>query len=389
MTDRRRINVSSGRPLEAKAHYSRALRVGDFVLQSGTTAIDRDGNVLGDDVETQIAAILDIARESMAAAEGAFEDVVRARLYVKGTDQLDRAEQVFCKAFADIKPAVTTIPISELARPAQLIEVELEAIDNAASDAERRAKPPHASSSSDSSSVVRMGNKIMLGGITSMGHLPIDAVHEAMTSLRQLITSAGGAFEDLVSIKFFVTDVTQFALLNTAVKSALDGVKPVVTIMGVPPLADRSAELLVEAEAYAGAGHHRRDSPHPQWSMFSETVSVDSEIYISDTGPLDNSGTVQSPGDWAAHRDLCTAKLDLLLQSIGASLDDVVVRRYFTRADAEMNRGYGEGPAWFKKTRPTALGCRIAGHTDPEILMSLEAHAIRGAGQDIEWRTLG
>ena len=229
----------------------------------------------------------------------------------------------------------------------------------------------------------------MLGGITSMGHLPTDTVHEAMTSLRQLITSAGGAFEDLVSIKFFVTDATQSALLNTAAEAALEGVKPVVTIMGVPPLADRNAQLLVEAEAYVGAGHRRRNTPHSQSPMFSETVSVDNEIYISNTGPLDNSETVQSPGDWAAHRDLCTAQLDLQLQGIGASLDDVVVRRYFTRADAEMNRDYGEGPAWFKKTRPTALGCRIAGHTDPDILMSLEAHAIRGAGRDIVWRTLG
>ena len=389
MTDLRRINVSSGRPLEAKAHYSRALRVGDLVLQSGTTAIDRDGNVLGDDVETQIAAILDIARASMAAAEGTFENIVRARLYVKGADNLAQAEQVFCQAFTDISPAVTTIPISALARPAQLIEIELEAMDNAASGAERAGGLPDGSSSTGRSSVVRMGNKIMLGGITSMGHLRIDAVHQAMTSLRQLISNAGGAFEDLVSIKFFVTDATQFALLSTAAESALDGVKPVVTIMGVPPFADQRAPLMVEAEAYAGAGHHRRDSPHPHWPMFSETVSIDNEIYISDTGPLDNSGTVQRPGDWAAHRDLCTAKLDLLLQGIGASLDDVIVRRYFTRADAEMNRGYGEGPAWFKKTRPTALGCRIAGHTDPEILMSLEAHAIRGAGQDIEWRTLG
>ena len=159
MTDLRRINVSSGRPLEAKAQYSRAVRIGALVLQSGTTAIDRDGNVQGDDVATQIATILDIARESMAAAEAIFEDVVRARLYVKGADNLARAEQVFCRAFADIGPAVTTIPITALARPAQLIEIELEAIDNAASDAERWSTLAGASSSTGSASVVRMGNK--------------------------------------------------------------------------------------------------------------------------------------------------------------------------------------------------------------------------------------
>ena len=47
MADYRRINVDSGRPLEPLANYSRAMRVGDMVLQSGTTAIDKLGNVIG------------------------------------------------------------------------------------------------------------------------------------------------------------------------------------------------------------------------------------------------------------------------------------------------------------------------------------------------------
>ena len=53
----RRINVGSGRPLEHLAHYSRALRVGDMVMQSGTTAIDTEGNVIGEgDVAAQVDA---------------------------------------------------------------------------------------------------------------------------------------------------------------------------------------------------------------------------------------------------------------------------------------------------------------------------------------------
>ena len=71
MSMHRRINVSSGRPLEHLAHYSRALRVGDMVLQSGTTAIDTDGNVIGvGDVATQVDAIFDIAEDSMGKAGG-------------------------------------------------------------------------------------------------------------------------------------------------------------------------------------------------------------------------------------------------------------------------------------------------------------------------------
>jgi enamine deaminase RidA (YjgF/YER057c/UK114 family) len=65
---KKRINVDSGRPLEGRAHYSRALRVNELVLQSGTTAIDRDGNVIGQDIRTQVRAVLDIAMASIRVA---------------------------------------------------------------------------------------------------------------------------------------------------------------------------------------------------------------------------------------------------------------------------------------------------------------------------------
>jgi enamine deaminase RidA (YjgF/YER057c/UK114 family) len=51
----RRVNVASGRALEKLAHYSRALRAGTMVLQAGTTASDRQGNVHGEgDIAQQI-----------------------------------------------------------------------------------------------------------------------------------------------------------------------------------------------------------------------------------------------------------------------------------------------------------------------------------------------
>ena len=54
----KRINVSSGRPLKPLANYSRALRCGDMVLQSGTTAIDTNGDIIGEnDIATQVDAI--------------------------------------------------------------------------------------------------------------------------------------------------------------------------------------------------------------------------------------------------------------------------------------------------------------------------------------------
>ena len=89
----RRINVSSGRTLEQVAQYSRALRVGDTVLQAGTTAIDRAGHVRGTgDVARQVETILAIAEWSMGKAGGRLDDVVRSRIYVTDIAVADQKE---------------------------------------------------------------------------------------------------------------------------------------------------------------------------------------------------------------------------------------------------------------------------------------------------------
>src|SRR5262244_2303629 len=87
-----RVNVASGRPLEKLAHYSRAVRAGDTVLQSGTTAIDRQGQVRGvGDVARQVDAIMRIAEWSMGKAGGRLADVVRSRIYVTDIAVADQA----------------------------------------------------------------------------------------------------------------------------------------------------------------------------------------------------------------------------------------------------------------------------------------------------------
>jgi enamine deaminase RidA (YjgF/YER057c/UK114 family) len=131
----RRINVSSGRTLEDVAHYSRALRVGDTVLQAGTTAIDRAGHVRGvGDVARQVETILAIAEWSMGKAGGTLADVVRSRIYVTDMQVSDRAARTVARYLRDARPAATLVQVNGLARPEQLIEIELDAIDGAGAD---------------------------------------------------------------------------------------------------------------------------------------------------------------------------------------------------------------------------------------------------------------
>src|SRR4030095_13415833 len=138
MAANRRINVASGRSLEKLAHYSRALRVGDTVLQSGRTAIDRAGNVRGvDDVAKQIETIMTIAEWSMGKAGGNLADVVRSRIYVTDVALADPAARAFARYLRDARPASTLVPVSRLARPEQLVEIELDAVDGAGASGRR------------------------------------------------------------------------------------------------------------------------------------------------------------------------------------------------------------------------------------------------------------
>src|SRR4029453_7017103 len=105
MAEHRRVNVASGRPLEKLAHYSRAVRVGDLVLQSGTTAIDRQGNGRGGgDVVKKVEAIMTIAEWSMGKGGGKLDDVVRSRIYVTDIAVGADAARTLARYFRDVRP---------------------------------------------------------------------------------------------------------------------------------------------------------------------------------------------------------------------------------------------------------------------------------------------
>ncbi len=165
----RRINVASGRPLEHLAHYSRALRVGDMVLQSGTTAIDPQGNVIGEgDVAKQVDQIMAIARTTMGQAGGRLDDVVRARIYLTDISLADQAGRAFGTYFRDVRPAATLVQVSRLARPAQLIEIELDAIDGAKERAQRISSGRPTEETYGYSRAVRVDDRIFVSGTTAL-----------------------------------------------------------------------------------------------------------------------------------------------------------------------------------------------------------------------------
>lgn len=123
----RRQSVSSGTVWESMAGYSRAVRVGDRILVSGTTATGPDGLVGADDPAAQARYALDKIEAAIRQLGGRLEDVVRTRVYVSDVAHWEPVARVHGERFGRIRPANTLVE-ARLVGPEYLVEIEAEAI---------------------------------------------------------------------------------------------------------------------------------------------------------------------------------------------------------------------------------------------------------------------
>ena len=123
-----RLRVSTGSVWEPIAGYSRAVRVGNRILVSGTTATHGGGRVVcPGDVAGQTVYILDKIVASVEALGGRIEDIVRTRVYLRDAAQWAPASRAHGRYFGEIRPANTLLAIRELVGDYE-VEVEAEAV---------------------------------------------------------------------------------------------------------------------------------------------------------------------------------------------------------------------------------------------------------------------
>ena len=124
-----RWTIDSGSAWEPIAGYSRAVRLGDRILVSGTTATHGQGQLIGrGDAAVQATYILDKIAASIKALGGKLQDVVRTRVYLQNAADCEAVSRVHGKYFGAIRPANTLLEVSALIGEGYLVEIEAEAV---------------------------------------------------------------------------------------------------------------------------------------------------------------------------------------------------------------------------------------------------------------------
>lgn len=123
-----RLRVDTGSVWEGLAGYSRAVRVGQRILVSGTTATHTDGSAVAPgDAAAQAVYILDRIAAAIEALGGTIEDVVQTRIWLRDVADWEAVSAVHGRVFAAVRPANTLVEIGRLVGP-YLVEIEAEAV---------------------------------------------------------------------------------------------------------------------------------------------------------------------------------------------------------------------------------------------------------------------
>lgn len=126
MTERERI--SSGAKWEPIVGYSRAVKVGNRIYVTGTTATNEAGEIVGEDsAYEQATQCIRNIEKALHRLDATLDHVVRTRMFVTDISRWEEYGRAHGEFFRDVMPATTMVEVSALIDPRMLIEIEADA----------------------------------------------------------------------------------------------------------------------------------------------------------------------------------------------------------------------------------------------------------------------
>jgi enamine deaminase RidA (YjgF/YER057c/UK114 family) len=118
----------SASPYEEQIGFSRAVRVGERILVSGTAPIGPGGETVQGDAYVQARRCFEIAVEAIEALGGSAGDVIRTRMYLTEAGDWKAVGRAHGDFFRGVDPVATMVVVKELLDPGWRVEIEVEAL---------------------------------------------------------------------------------------------------------------------------------------------------------------------------------------------------------------------------------------------------------------------